>query len=351
MKKKNTFPYYLLPFLFFVLASCHKKDNPVPNPPANSDVDVYVAGSDSYGAKLWKNGTAISLPSGVAATDMLIVGNDIYISGYGYTSNDTYVAKYWKNGVVKDLTDGSQNAFAQSILVKGNDIYVAGRERQANSATYIAKYWKNGVAVNLSGVSENASLNGLAIVGNDVYAIGMHNQDAQSPVACYWKNGQVTDLSTISTYAERQAIAVSGSDIYMMWSESYNDSGKSQASYSKNFGPANKLNDDARDFQGYSISANGSDVYVTGTGVNPSNGVLLSKYYKNGSPVVVTNNPNGDFATNLTVERTDVYVSGWTQDVAPGKAPTACYWKNGTRVLLGDGSSQSAANKIIVIRK
>lgn len=335
--------------LLFVSTGCHKHDESI-HPPV-SDVDVYAVGSDSYGPKLWKNGTVVSLGAGNSATDITISGNDVYVSGYGENSNHNFIAKYWINGIVVNLSDGARYAFAEGIAVHGNDVYVAGREVAPGKSTYIAKYWKNGIAVPLSDANENASLADIAVSGNDVYAIGKHNQDGQPSVACYWKNGQLTDLSDETTNAEDQAITVAGDDIYMMWSASYNDSGRSQTSYCKNFGPSVKLIDAAKNFHGYSIAASANDVYVAGYGISSNGSAFAAEYFKNGVPVLVTNGPESDYATDIIPYGNDIYVAGWTENVGAGKYPTACYWKNGTKVLLGDGLSQSLAKKILIIKK
>ncbi|MCF0048493.1 hypothetical protein LXM25_00410 [Dyadobacter sp. LJ53] len=83
--------------------------------------DVYIVGNvgDSlshYSAKIWKNGVAASLPGGVEATGITIVGNDVYVSGAGL-NGFTSVAKYWKNGVPVALSNGETNSTATAIFV------------------------------------------------------------------------------------------------------------------------------------------------------------------------------------------------------------------------------------------
>ena len=105
------------------------------------------------------------------------------------------VAKYWKNGQAIPLTDGTRQAYANCISISGSDVYVAGQE-SANStpfyiaSNYIAKYWKNGVAVLLTNASSDAWANSITVVDNNVYVAGYENG-----IAKYWKNGQSVSLS------------------------------------------------------------------------------------------------------------------------------------------------------------
>ena len=74
---------------------------------------------------------------------------DVYVAGV--ENNGVFdVAKYWKNGIPVDLSDGSSQASANSIVVSGSDVYVAGWVRNSSTQKAVAVYWKNGIAVNLT---------------------------------------------------------------------------------------------------------------------------------------------------------------------------------------------------------
>lgn len=137
-------------------------------------------------------------------------------------------------------------------------------------------------------------------------------------------------------------------DIYIAGNNSL---GFSRTSYSKNFGSAVVIKDAAQNFDGNSIVVSGSDVYVSGFGISTTGSVFSPTYYKNESPVLINDGSRSAFATSISLYESDVYVAGWTENVAGANSHTACYWKNGTITLLGDGKSQSLARKIAVVRK
>jgi len=57
-----------------------------------------------------------------------------------------------------NLTDGSKWVEARSIVVSGNDVYVAGFEDA------VAKFWKDGTAVILGDVSKNSEAYSIFLV-------------------------------------------------------------------------------------------------------------------------------------------------------------------------------------------
>ena len=72
------------------------------------------------------------------------------------------MVKYWKNGVGISLTNGKTSADATGLAVIGNDVYVAGYEK--NDKGYnVAKYWINGVAKVIGSGNNHSGLTGIYI--------------------------------------------------------------------------------------------------------------------------------------------------------------------------------------------
>ena len=203
---------------------------------------MYLEGIGGNAAYL-KNETKIELPSGSTgsiSTAIAVSGNDVYVAGTGITGNiyngpQKYIAKYWKNSNAINLTDGTNSAQAWSIAVSGNDVYVGGIElngrsyQDASGFTYkksIAKYWKNSQPLILTDGSEDAYAESIAVSGTDVYVAGTEwngksyqiqgSADTyRKSVAKYWKNGKPINLTDGTEDAVAKSIAVSGTDVYV----------------------------------------------------------------------------------------------------------------------------------------
>ena len=170
-----------------------------------SNGDVYVAGVVGKVATLWKNGIAHNLTDEktfwqVLVRDIYVVGNDVYVVGctrlkFAGNSVGNSVATLWKNGVAQYLSDGNNDAEANSVFVLGNDVYVVGQDG------WVATLWKNGVAQNFTDGEHDASISSVFVLDNEVYMIWneVHvTQDEKSAhwdydrvITTFWKNGEV----------------------------------------------------------------------------------------------------------------------------------------------------------------
>ncbi len=197
--------------------------------------DVYVCGSqeDAKGnpsAIIWKNGTPSILDLKGELYTIFVSGSDVYASGVTgvYPTGGFSI---FKNG--KSIYFEKQGGFPTGMFVLGNDVYVSGYGNDNGSQ---AKLWKNGVATILDKVATgNISANDVFVAGNDVYVVGEKQLNTYNSffnfypsVAVLWKNGVATNLTNGNTKANATSVFVSGSDVYVCGYEfihMYNTSG------------------------------------------------------------------------------------------------------------------------------
>jgi hypothetical protein len=187
--------------------------------------DVYAAGFENipildqgattyiFSAKYWKNGIDIKLSgtgqNGISiGNSIAVAGNNVYVAGFfGGGAGKQQIAGYWKNGIAVNVTDGSLDAEAKSIVAIGDDIYVAGYERSTKNVK-VAKYWKNGTAISLTDGTREAVANAITVVGNDIYVAGYELNKEYAYIAKYWKNGTAVNLTNGSTLGIANSIFV-----------------------------------------------------------------------------------------------------------------------------------------------
>jgi hypothetical protein len=124
--------------------------------------DVYMAGkgynpsTSQSTASCWKDGAPFWLTSGLnhaQAVSIAVSSGDVYVAGVEITSPNHRQMKYWKNGV-EALINGTKAASPTGITLGGNDVYVSGTE--TTNSILVAKYWKNGTGVEITDGTHNA---------------------------------------------------------------------------------------------------------------------------------------------------------------------------------------------------
>lgn len=163
---------------------------------AVSGNDVYVAGYYGNEARLWKNGVieTLSNANGYRGIALTIKGADVYL--LGYSQSLPLKIRVWKNGVPTDIASGSGDAWGKSIAVAdNNDVYIAGYEILNGKAA--ARVWKNGTPTTLNDGTKFAFASAITVKGNDVYVAGSE-RDANNSLeyARVWKNGTVVFANT-----------------------------------------------------------------------------------------------------------------------------------------------------------
>ncbi|MDP4265696.1 MAG: hypothetical protein Q8941_24465 [Bacteroidota bacterium] len=303
---------------------------------------VLVAGWESNGvtsiAKYWINNQEVILSDGTndaKANSIFSKGNNVYIAG-----NDAG-AVYWKNNAETKLPAISTNSSANSIYISGNNAYIAGSDNGC------AVYWKNGAEVILNNNKDSASeATSVFISGNDIYVAGFLGINA-----VYWKNGVIVYLTNNSlpgSTAIAYSINISGGDVHVVGSYRSLSIGQFYPIliYWKNgveipLSPNNSVTGGP----GNAIFASGNNVYIAGV-VNTDLTITPyhAAYWKNGTETILPSSAFNSFANSIYVSGNDVYVAG-TLFFSP---IYAVYWKNGEEVKLTDGTMPAAAVSIFV---
>lgn len=221
--------------------------------------------------------TKMDRPTDAAVYGLAVDGNDVWAAGfYRYLRVDEWsfqrdAATIWKNGEMIELTHGERYAKAWSIDVTGDDVYVAGEQTNADGIA-VATLWKgNKNSIDWSGCEVTALSDGkvhayaesLCVDGQDVYVAGNKSTGGEAKVAVMWKNGTENILSSLESYAT--SICVNDGKVYVAGWEYVEISGRKCAVATLWVdGEAQHMYDQPRSSQARCVVAKGSDVYVSG---------------------------------------------------------------------------------------
>ncbi|MBL0144965.1 MAG: carboxypeptidase regulatory-like domain-containing protein [Chitinophagaceae bacterium] len=255
---------------------------------------VYIAGEIDGRAVVWKDGIPTFLtpvPSGnqyAYATKVLVYNNDVYVLGNDEDSTiangSTATIKLWKNGVATNITSGLTQSFGYGLDVYNGNVYICGQENI--SGTLVSKIWKNGVATTLTnGIFNDIDAKNIKVVNGDVYVCGTGSLGFSEYKSIYWKNGTLNILPTTGQYNGANNLFTNNNDIYIVGYDSSN------AVVWKN-GLLTTLNVQPPNIYGRanSIFVQNNDIYVAGS-LSPgiANGAENAVYWKNNNINLLTN--------------------------------------------------------------
>lgn len=168
---------------------------------------IFIAGSIGDKAVLWKDAVPTFLNTAAntrsEATDVTIVGNDVYILGDEFDTVTTdFRIIIWKNGLRSPVAIDTlyESTDPRNLVVQNNDVYFTYNRYQGNMPTVVLN--KNGINTVLNhGIYQGAKAINLKIYQNDVYvsakADSIWNAGGTTSYiskAIYWKNGQYFPL-------------------------------------------------------------------------------------------------------------------------------------------------------------
>ena len=225
--KKSKFTYmkkiFIALFLFIGLLQVSCSPETVSNSPTTNPVDVYVAGSKDGQACYWKNGQVVMLDSGsfsnLDTMKIIVSNNNVYVLGYGYNSNTRGSMLLWKNGALSNLSNElSTDDYSISITdmeIIGNDIYFSGytykKPFDINVPSNLV-YWKNNNKIVVETFDSYVfSESRIKIVDNNIYIIS--SRDGGTGIDGYYINGVFSELP-VNTYLSTKLV-VNGNDVFI----------------------------------------------------------------------------------------------------------------------------------------
>jgi hypothetical protein len=275
---------------------------------------IILSGSITGNSIVLGNIRACALPQNLSG---------VYVAGGERNSNNISTAMLWKDGTGINLTDGSRNAWANSVFATGNDVYVCGHE--VNITNQVAFLWKNGTKTQVPGFSVASSI---FISGTDVYICGQY--EAPIPRGIISKNGVNTYLSNGVNSTLCHSVFVAGNDVYVCGEASNPASGAIVAQLWKN-GAVTILSDAGKEASAYDVFVAGIDVYVVGKERN-ANGKYVAKLWKNGAATNLTDGTKDANANTVFVDGSDIYVGGMENSSTIAGTLKAKVWKNGVAI-------------------
>lgn len=199
---------------------------------------------------------------------------------------------------------------------------------------HLATLWLNDSIIHLSDTASDA--NAICIDNNDVYVLGSLNMAGES--ACYWKNGERQKLPYSRIAIIATGIAVKNGDINICYN-TFSQFDSVYKAYIWHNGVEQILANGNNAFAS-AITLNGADVYVSGW--KNINGVYNAVYWKNGQ----YNQLGIGKANDIFAFNNKIYMAGEFYPIS-SSAPRAMYWENNATHSL-EPTDISAGNAITV---
>jgi hypothetical protein len=326
--------------------SCSKDDdNPTPAPTPIAISDVFVAGYENtspYPGFFYKNNTKTMLPivanESSQIEDLLVDGNDVYISGnvnvYPATGNSYTQACYWKNNVKVNLphfvpATGGNWASGFAITIVNGDIYILGIAQESFGVSSSISVWKNGsqnyYASVPFGSSSSIFARSICVYNNDIYVAGAIS-DGTTNRATYWKNGVATTIS--SALSACSDIKVDQNGIHIAYAE-YTGGGISTAVKYWKDGVNTTIS--TQQPQIGKMLVNGTDVYITGAERETGSSIFKACYWKNGTKTELTSGNTLSGSSIKMGANGDLFIKAINADGNYSRE----YWQNNIKKTLG----------------
>ena len=261
--------------------------------------------------------------------------NTVHLAGFVTTNGGRPVASYWKNGVYTDLTNDSIDSNVSSLSVDGSSVLIGGNIRPHITASR-AVIWQNGTE---SVLDEAFGDPMVASRNNNLFGVWHANGEW-----VFHKNGTSQPLIDTAYEFAPMAMTLDGDELFTSgYSASVPPSppnyvSPQHAQYWKN---DQLIFRESEVTNGLSIFVHQNDVYMAGILYGPGNLTSVACYWKNGKRVDLTDGSGVAIARSVFVTNTHVYVAGMIDN-------QAVYWRDSEVVTLAaPGGTFSIANSIV----
>ncbi|HTF22038.1 MAG TPA: hypothetical protein VK658_28350 [Chryseolinea sp.] len=216
-------------------------------------------------------------------------------------------------------------------------VHLAGYVGQAD-LNMVASYWKDGIYTKLPKDSLSSGVNSLYVDGSSVLIGGWKFGLGSPSQTLYWRDG--TETAITGSPGSTTLVASRNNNLFGVWR------GVDFATHwvFHKDGTSQPIVDTALNIGPTGLALLGNDMYISGSSIGVDQN-QHAQCWKNGQLIFRESEISN--AMSVFVHQNDIYMAGYLYgpDFPNGMA---CYWKNGRRVDLTDGSVMATAWSMFV---
>jgi hypothetical protein len=206
----------------------------------------------------------------------------------------------------------------------------------------VASYWKDSVYTALESAAPSSQVGSLSVDGSSVLIGGSKFVPNTSAPSIIWRDTEETVLEGVFG---TPMVVSRNNNLFGVWHETTGG-----WVFHKN-GVSQPIIDTAYDFGPMAMAMLGDDIYIAGYSSGPPSPPTYSppqhaQYWRNGELIFRESEVSN--ALSIFTHQNNIYIAG---HLYTSQTSTACYWKNGERVNLTDGSGTAVARSVFVTDK
>ena len=219
------------------------------------------------------------------------------------------------------------------VTSRQNTVHMAGFLGTSDGLT-VASYWNNVAYTPLTGDTNYSQVSSLYVDAGSVWIGGLSWTEGSPIKTAHWHDGQKT---VIEGAFGSPLIAAQGNNLVGVWEEPPTGWRLHKSSSSQ------PILDTALNVWPIALTLRGDDVYIVGCSSGLDN-KQHAQYWKNEK--LIFKEEAFSNAMSVFIHKNDIYMAGYVQLGSTHLG--ACYWKNGERVDLTDGTDNAITKGIFV---